>query len=109
MFCHLCVNACPTGAIRPLTLKEKQLTKIAEAKFNPRNCIVFQEEEECGRCASVCPVRAITLRGNGTPRPVNTNLCIGCGACQMVCPAPEKAMTVHEIEKQLTLPEPVRQ
>ena len=29
--------------------------------------------------------------------------CIGCGACQQVCPAPEKAMTVHEIEKQITL------
>lgn len=107
--CNLCAQLCPTGAILPLTLKEKQHTKIAEAKFNPRNCIVFQEEEECGRCASVCPVRAITLRGNGTPRPVNTNLCIGCGACQAVCPAPEKAMTVHEIEKQITLPEPVRQ
>ena len=55
------------------------------------------------------PAHAITLRGNGTPRPVNTDLCIGCGACQMVCPAPEKAMTVHEIEKQVTLPEPVWQ
>lgn len=107
--CNLCSQLCPTGAIRPLTLKEKQLTKIAEAKFNPRNCIVFQEEEECGRCASACPAHAITLRDNGTPRPVNTALCIGCGACQMVCPAPEKAMTVHEIEKQVTLPEPVWQ
>lgn len=107
--CNLCGQLCPTGAIRPLPLREKQRTKIAEAKFNPRNCLVFQAEEECGRCASACPVRAITLRGNGTPRPVNTELCIGCGACQEVCPAPEKAMTVHEIERQLTLPEPVRQ
>lgn len=107
--CNLCTQLCPTGALRPLTLPEKQRTKIAEAKFNPRNCIVFQEEEECGRCATACPVRAITLRGNGTPRPVNTELCIGCGACQEVCPAPEKAMTVHEIERQLTLPAPGRE
>ena len=29
--------------------------------------------------------------------------CIGCGACQEICPAPEKAMTIHEIEKQILL------
>ena len=101
--CNRCSQVCPTGAIRPLTLAAKQKTKIAEAKFNPRSCIVFQDGEKCGKCAAACPTGAITLRANGTPRPVNVALCIGCGACQAVCPAPGKAMTVHEIERQIVL------
>ena len=89
--CNKCSQVCPTGAIRPLSLEIKQKTKIAEARFNPQKCIVFQEGESCGRCANACPVHAITLRKNGASRPVNTSLCIGCGACQEVCPAtPEK-------------------
>ena len=100
--CNRCSQACPTGALRPLTLELKQKTKIAEARFNPRNCIVFQDGAKCGKCAEAYPVRAVTLRRTGAPK-LNPELCIGCGACQQVCPAPEKAMTVHEIEKQITL------
>ena len=45
--------------------------------------------------AAACPTGAIKLRKNGTPKPVDKSLCIGCGACQAVCPAtPKKAMTV---------------
>lgn len=101
--CNRCSQVCPTGAILPLTLEAKRRTKIAEASFNAQNCIVFQEDEPCGECARNCPAKAITLRRNGTPKPVNTKLCIGCGACQEVCPAENKAMTVHEIEKQVLL------
>ena len=101
--CNLCSQLCPTGAIVPLTLEVKRKTKIAEAKFNPRNCLVFQDGAKCGKCAQACPTKAIVLRKNGTPRPVKSALCIGCGACQTACPADSKAMTVHEIEKQSVL------
>lgn len=100
--CNRCSQVCPTGALRPLTLETKQKTKIAEAKFNPRTCLVFQEGARCGHCAHACPTGAITLRRTGAPR-LNAKLCIGCGACQNVCPAPEKAMAVHEIEAQTLL------
>ncbi len=100
--CNHCSQVCPTGALRPLTLEAKRKTKIAEAKFNPQTCLVFQEGAQCGHCAHACPTGAITLRRTGAPR-LNAKLCIGCGACQHVCPAPEKAMTVHEIEKQILL------
>ena len=98
--CRNCSQVCPTGAIKPLTLRDKQRLRIAEARFNPQTCIVFQNDEPCGRCAAACPTGAIRLRKNGTPRPVNRKLCIGCGACQAVCPAPAKAMTVHAVERQ---------
>lgn len=100
--CNKCSQVCPTGAIRSLTLETKQKTKIAEAAFHPQACIVFQDGAKCGKCAGVCPTGAVSLRRTGAPR-LNAKLCIGCGACQAVCPAPEKAMTVHEIEKQTLL------
>lgn len=97
--CNRCSQVCPTGAIRPLTLNEKQRTRIAEVHFIPQNCIVFQDGEQCGKCAGVCPVKAITLRRTGAPR-VTPELCIGCGACREVCPAPEKALEIREIAEQ---------
>ncbi|MEA4863011.1 MAG: 4Fe-4S binding protein [Victivallaceae bacterium] len=101
--CARCSQVCPTGALRPLSLEAKRRTRIAGAEFNPRHCIVFQESVPCGRCAGACPTGAVTLRKNGAPRPVNAALCIGCGACQAVCPAPVKAMTVHAIGEQVML------
>ena len=74
-----------------------------EAQFLPKNCIVFQEGTPCGRCAKACPTRAVTLRRTGAPK-LNASLCIGCGACQRVCPAPEKAMVIREVEEQTLLP-----
>ena len=92
--CHRCGQVCPTGAIRPLTLAQKRQTKIAVASFDARHCLVFQEGIACGQCGQACPTKAITLRKNGAPRAPKPDLCIGCGACQNVCPANPKAMTV---------------
>lgn len=97
--CNRCSEVCPTGAILPLSLAVKRRTKIAEVKFDPQNCIVFQDGKKCGKCAEACPAGAIKLRRTGAPR-VNASLCIGCGACQYVCPAKEKAMTVQPVGSQ---------
>ena len=102
--CNRCSAICPTGALKPLKLEDKRRTKIAEAEFDPKVCIAFQTEDKCGRCAKACPTGAIKLRKNGTPKPVDKNRCIGCGACQAACPAaPKKAMTVHAVERQTLL------
>lgn len=101
--CNRCGNICPTGAVDALSLPEKRRVKIAEANFDPRSCIAFQESKKCGLCGKACPTGAITLRKNSTPRPVKKDLCIGCGACQNVCPAKKKAMTVSPIEYQKVL------
>ncbi len=99
--CHQCADACPTGALLPLTLAEKQRTKIGEAKFNAKLCKVFQDDESCGDCAKICPKHAIRLRKTGAPYPVKANHCIGCGLCQKACPSVHgKAIVVYPIEQQ---------
>ena len=52
-----------------------------KAVINPASCF------SCGCCAEVCPVKAITLDENDTPKPVDQAKCIGCGKCVKVCPA----------------------
>ena len=91
--CTRCNNLCPTGALTPLSLREKQLTAIGLAMTIPANCI------HCGKCAAACPRHAIVMtpaEGGGVKIPVvDSALCIGCGACQSVCPAyPFKAIYV---------------
>ncbi len=105
--CTRCSEVCPTGAILPLTLLEKQKTKIAEAALNAKHCKVFQQDEACGLCAEACPTGAIRLRKTGAPYRLKAALCIGCGACQVVCPGANgaKAITLHEVEQQTTIGE----
>ena len=95
--CNRCSQICPTGAIRPVPLAEKQKLRIAQAAINYKNCKVFQDDEPCGKCAEVCPTKAITLRKTGAPK-MTKNLCIGCGACQAICP--KKTITVSPIAQQ---------
>jgi ferredoxin-type protein NapF len=95
--CNRCSQICPTGAIRPVPLAEKQKLRIAQAAINYKNCKVFQDNEPCGKCAEVCPTKAITLRKTGAPK-MTKNLCIGCGACQAICP--QKTITVSPIAQQ---------
>lgn len=98
--CNRCGNICPTGAIRKLPLPTKQKLKIAQAKFAPTVCIVFQEGVKCGKCAKACPAGAVTLRKSGAPR-FNAKHCIGCGACHIVCPT--KAFTIEKISEQVPI------
>ena len=101
--CTKCSSVCPTGAIRKLTLKEKQHTKIAEAAFDAKLCLACHGDEPCGKCADACPAGAIRPVGPRRVPRLNRKLCIGCGACQAACPAAPRAMTVRPIEKQSSI------
>ncbi|MBR2068596.1 MAG: 4Fe-4S binding protein [Candidatus Gastranaerophilales bacterium] len=88
--CKKCSEICPAGAIKRLTLEEKQNTKIAMASVN-NYCI------GCGACIRKCPKKAISIT-DGLAK-VDGALCIGCGACKAVCPM--AAIDIFAINKQM--------
>lgn len=104
--CTKCTEVCPTGAIKPLTKEEKRSEQIGIAHFVQTNCIVYQDETSCGSCSEHCPTQAVKMvnyKSGLTIPHVTPEICIGCGACEHVCPAkPHKAIyvegsTVHKV------------
>ncbi len=90
--CTKCSDVCPAGAIQPITREEKSSTSIGTATWIKKNCLVISEGVNCGNCAAKCPSGAITMvksaEADGRKVPaVNPERCIGCGACEYVCPA----------------------
>ncbi len=76
--CHKCSQVCPSGAIKKLSLEEKQNTRIAMAMINDEKCT------KCGLCSEACPVHAIIKTDNNIPI-LNASKCIGCGNCKKAC------------------------
>ncbi|MBO5307820.1 MAG: 4Fe-4S binding protein [Lentisphaeria bacterium] len=107
--CSACSNVCPCGALSPLPLKEKQRTRIGLAVYKKELCVAYKNGEDCGACAEHCPVGALEMieyRDTMIPQ-VNTVLCIGCGACQNICPVrPEAAIMVNGVATQTLVEKP---
>jgi len=109
--CNRCSEVCPTGAIKPISHEDKASTQIGHAVWVKKNCIPLTDGVECGNCARHCPVGAIEMvpsspddKDSPMIPAVNENRCIGCGACEYLCPArPFSAIYVegHEIHKEV--------
>ena len=109
--CNRCSEVCPAGAIKPLAHELKASTQIGHAVFIKKNCVAITDGVDCGNCARHCPVGAIEMVSsdpNDEESPmipaVNENRCIGCGACEYLCPArPFSAIFVegHEVHKEI--------
>lgn len=97
--CTKCSEVCPSGSIIKITPEEKTQYKVGLASVDHSKCLAACEGTSCGNCAKHCPVGAIRLVStDGGPRipVVIEERCIGCGACEYVCPvAPESAITVN--------------
>lgn len=118
--CTKCSDVCPAGAIKPIDVAEKSSIQIGHAVWIKENCLPFAEHVACGNCARHCPSGAISMvplnfgvegasqetrkvNGRALMIPViDTERCIGCGACENLCPArPFSAIYVegHEVHR----------
>ncbi len=106
--CTRCSNVCPTGAIRLISHEDKAAIQIGHAVWNRELCVPLTDGVDCGNCARHCPAGAITMvpfdpddeYSINIPT-VNESRCIGCGACEYVCPARPSALHVegHEVHR----------
>ncbi|RYZ65840.1 MAG: 4Fe-4S binding protein, partial [Proteobacteria bacterium] len=117
--CVLCGQVCPTGAIQKITEKEKlgqgvAPVKIGTAFYDHGRCLPWSMQTPCIVCEEFCPTspKAIWVEEVEAPvrdskygpegaqpamltvklqRPhVDPSLCIGCGACEKVCPVQDQ-------------------
>ena len=101
--CVKCSEVCPAGAILKITPEEKTEWKVGTAGVDYDLCVVNRDGVSCGNCAHHCPVGAIRMVKKNpddekSPRipSVNEEKCIGCGACENLCPSrPISAITVN--------------
>ena len=101
--CVKCSEVCPAGAILKITPEEKTEWKVGTAGVDYDLCVVNRDVVSCGNCAHHCPVGAIRMvrknpNDEKSPRipSVNEEKCIGCGACENLCPSrPISAITVN--------------
>lgn len=109
--CTKCSEVCPAGAIRPISVADKSSTQIGHAVWVAANCVPLTDGVSCGNCARHCPTGAITMvssEADNAEAPkipvVNTERCIGCGACENLCPArPFSAIYVEGHETHRTI------
>ena len=116
--CTRCSEVCPAGAIKKVDKPEKSSIQIGHAVWIKKNCVVLTDEVECGNCARHCrncarhclsgAIEMLPLDADKEDSPmvpaINEAACIGCGACEYVCPSrPFSAIYVegHEVHKHI--------
>ena len=107
--CNRCGEVCPAGAIQKVDHDQKTSIQIGHAVWIKKNCVNITDGVDCDNCSRHCPAGAIEmvmLDEDDEESPmvpaINESACIGCGACEYVCPArPFSAIHVegHEVHK----------
>ncbi len=107
--CTRCSEVCPAEAIKHITDWHRGGIQVGHAVWVRQHCVAVTDGVRCGNCARHCPTGAITMVHLDAHDPaspeipvVNDELCIGCGACEHLCPArPHSAIYVegHEVHR----------
>jgi ferredoxin len=104
--CTKCSEVCPTKAITKITPADRSAIHAGRALWVKERCVVNTDSQPCDNCARHCPTNAITMLPNpdapqeepqsGGFRPprrpllipvIDDEKCIGCGACENLCPS----------------------
>jgi len=92
--CILCSQICPSGAIKSITLREKEKLAIGIAVIDKDVCLPYAKNKECLVCEEMCPTltkaikfEKVKLGKKLIRRPIVLEKeCIGCGICEYKCP-----------------------
>lgn len=96
---YLCARICPSGALENLQGIERKDVHIGHAVLKSDLCVRNIKGDKCLACVRKCPVNAVKIIGEMPV--IDKRVCIGCGACEHVCPArPMPAIFVSGLEKQ---------
>ena len=96
---YSCGHVCPTGAINWIPRLARKNVHMGHAIWKKDLCIRATDGVQCTACSRKCPVGAIHIVESFPV--VDKTVCIGCGACEHVCPArPMPAIFVKGFEQQ---------
>ena len=94
-----CAQACPVGALKVRKDLDRKDMHMGHAIWKKDRCLRTTQGVECMACVKKCPVKAIAIV-EGVPV-IDKAKCIGCGACEHVCPVrPLPAIFVKGFDQQ---------
>lgn len=80
--CESCATACSKAyyKVEDATLSAIRIETTNDGSISIRIC------DQCGKCAAVCPVEAISQNAQGV-YVIDRKVCVGCLACMDACPS----------------------
>jgi len=88
--CRVCLTVCSLYHFKEVNPKKAALA--VDAKFPKPGHYEVRVCNQCGTCASVCPVEAISEKDGVYI--IDADKCTGCGECVKACPT--QVMFLHE-------------